>query len=224
MKKILILPIFFLVSCSSLVNVPIESIVDAGENVSQMVADSSVAKEAIANKTMRTYLKQYAKAYVASGTTISFKVEKLGEGNLAYLPIVTMREKLDMKAPSGVPSVHPIYGVVNNVLEKGLFYGFAYAGVKEIKDGILGLASGTKNAFYGDSQINGSFNVAGKNQKITTGTMQQAEKACLDCDSKEKNPEFDLQSCEENPPFGYINNLPMWSDGCSCGSHLNNEC
>ena len=222
MKSLIGFPFLILLcSCSAtqLMEIPLDSMVEGAKEGVKVIGDSSVAKEAIVHKTIQSYHKAKRKMYDKSGIKISFNIVKK-KGLMVILPDITYREKPELEAPPIAPSVHPVWPMVNNVLDKGLTYGFGYLAVDSVVGAFKALGTQASNAFYGDANLENSFNVAGGYQDFKIDNTSN----CSSGECGEDSLNFDLGTCEETPPFGTINGVTMFSSGCSCGSHANHDC
>lgn len=219
MKKIshLVFVLFAVTGCAnSNIAIPVDALVEGSTDISHVIGDASTAKEAIVHKTIQGYYTEYAAAFAKSGTTIEFELVEVKPGIFVQMmKKVSSRGDVKMFAPPTKPSEHPVWAMVDNVLNKGLAYGFGYLAVDSVVSGFTELGKSAGNYFYGDAQVNGAFNVAGNDQSIVTGAMGQHNTQPAEL---EELVPFNLEECLANPPGGIVGGVPMYDDKLSCGS------
>lgn len=216
---------FLLSSCGGTAFIPTDAMVNEVGEVSGVIGDASTAKEAIVHKSIQSYHVQYAKAFKESGTNINFEMMEVAPGvYMQVMTSVTSRGEVEMVAPPSKPSEHPVWGTVDNALRVTVPWIGGYAIADSIVGGFTSMGEQAGNKYYGDAQINGSYNAAGGDQIVTTGTMNQHSTVdnCVDGECNEGNlPEMTLDDCLANPPGGYSESgTPMYDDVLSCGSYF----
>lgn len=173
-KRMLIVPLlFFLSGCvgsgGGTISLPAAVFVDGATDMAPVIAEASVGKEAVVHKSIQNYHKQYAKAFKDSGTTVKFELMEVSKGVFVQVvSSISSRGEVDMMEPPSVPSNHPVWSTVNNVLDKALTYGFGYLAVDTVVGGFEALGKGAGNNFMGDADTDSSFNLAEDDLKITS--------------------------------------------------------
>lgn len=171
---------------STQVTLPTEAIADVSKEAGKgliTVADASVAKEAVANKTVQTFIKEYGKAHKASGTIITFgeitKTVMIDGHELVYTETgITQIETREMPTFNNVrvsqqPSVHPGWAMAQNVINTGIKWGVGGF----VADGMFSaFESAWDRATYeftGNPNLSNSFNTAGTSQNFTAAEQGQ---------------------------------------------------
>jgi len=229
MKSYIFLPLLLTLSgcfwAGTGIPIPLDAMVEGVTESVPVIADASVAKEAIVHLTLRNYHKEYTKAFKASGTSIDFSMQEISPG--VYVQVIsklTSRGDVKMVAPPENPSVHPGWGVAERVLTKGIdatLWGF---GIDSIVGGIKHLTDNIGNTFYGDADIDNAFNTAGGDQNFQVDNTTKCKEGLCGEDEPAEG-EFDFGTCTDAPPAGLSpSGTPLWTPTCSCGSHDAGHC
>lgn len=142
------------------------------DTVGGYTSDSSVAKEHEMHETLRNRDNQYTKAYKESGFTMSYQEVEVN-GAKAFLPIVSFKEtpRYTQQLPT-TPSVHPLWGTVNNVVDKGLWGWLGYNFFDFAKTAIKG--AGDQRVYNGDLVDSGNtseLSLSGGDGSSLNGTV-----------------------------------------------------
>ena len=145
----------FLSSCGdsgflNLAKMPVDG--DQITQITGQVKDSSVQKEALYLQSRQHRDSLQRSMYKESGLQVKFVMKEVAPGVFVQMmETVTMREspKFDQPLPTG-PSVHPLWGTINNVVDKGISGLLWYTGIKEAGTFLGKQTDNTGTKYYGN--------------------------------------------------------------------------
>lgn len=127
MKWLWIVPVFLvmgflLAGCAStgMMEIPASALTseDSRKVAYNVIGNASIAKEAVVHKSWQAYFKALPLMQEKVGFSMDYKQIKLSDGSTTFLPMVSYRPPIQIIAPPSKPSEHPVWGTINNFVNK----------------------------------------------------------------------------------------------------------